>query len=60
MQRFRLILHKYTSEIIIGFLLLLFLGIKVYQAGNDINVYLHASQQLFNHLNIYANNPYNN
>ena len=32
---------------------------KSYRSGTDINVYLYASQQLFNHENIYADNPYN-
>jgi hypothetical protein len=36
---------------------LIFKGIS---CGNDINVYLFASQQLFDKVNIYTGNPYNN
>lgn len=39
---------------------LLYVILKAYSAGNDINVYLFASQQLFSGENIYAANPFNN
>ncbi len=38
----------------------LYVIIKAFQIGHDINVYLYASKQLFNGENIYTSNPYNN
>lgn len=38
----------------------IFFVAKAIHGGNDINVYLHASQQLWNGDNIYTDNPYNN
>ncbi len=41
-------------------LILIYVIVKTSKIGNDINVYLFASKQLFDGENIYQNNPYNN
>ncbi|NQY09703.1 MAG: hypothetical protein HRT71_09340 [Flavobacteriales bacterium] len=41
-------------------LVLVFVSVKAFKSGTDINVYLFASEQLFNGKDIYAENPYNN
>lgn len=56
-------INKTLKNILIAVILLLILGyfaLKAFTVGNDINVYLHAAQQIFNGENIYKNNPYNN
>lgn len=53
-------LKKKIPGIILLFGLIVMLVLKGLNDGNDINVYLYASQQLFDGLNIYTNNPYNN
>lgn len=39
--------------------ILIYSILKAIHGGNDINVYLYASKQLFEGSNIYINNPYN-
>lgn len=45
---------------IFGLVILAYLIAKAVNGGNDINVYLHASEQLLQKKNIYAKNPFNN
>lgn len=42
----------------IAVLALIYIILKAFSRGNDINVYLQASTQLFNHKDIYSNNTY--
>lgn len=44
---------------IIGLGVLLLFVLRLYNSGTDINVYLHASQQLLRGENIYTENPFN-
>lgn len=46
--------------VLLGVVLLAFLLFRTQRGSNDINVYLHASQQFFTGENIYENNPFNN
>ena len=50
---------RYLAYWLILLLVLATVIAKSYRSGTDINVYLYASQQLFHHENIYADNPYN-
>jgi hypothetical protein len=56
----KLDIKKQWPGIVLLALATIYLILKGLNDGNDINVYLFASQQLFDGLNIYADNPYNN
>lgn len=50
---------KNIVYIFISLIIIIYIILKAYYDGNDINVYLFASNQLFNGENIYADNPFN-
>ena len=60
MEKLQAFLYSKTAKYIGLSILLVFFGLKAHHGGNDINVYLHASKQLWFGEDIYANNPFNN
>ncbi len=53
------LIRKIRVSHILLILVLAYVLLKALQGGNDINVFLYASKQLFKGENIYAANPYN-